>query len=679
MLKFVNGVSYFTIILLLVGFTLPAMGQINVTVNFNAATVLDTLSEKDFVQLRGEIRGVEGDNDPLPGNDTIRWGNTSTLIMDNIGGDYWTIDFQMNTGDTIMYKIWPGHDKDTGTHPGGGWEAGFENEIGVDTRWFIAGESDSTLPLQYYHAPVEGAAAVNQFWRPFESKEDSIAVHFRVNMAGEVELQGLDLMVIDTIGVRGDSTSSAGVLNWGRTQVVLNWETNSLDSSFYSATAYIPVEKAGTQQPYKFVYHKPDGGVTWESTPDRMLNYPAQDTTLQWKYFSDQRPTGKVPVSSIITWRASTEALEGIGLFDRGVGDEIEIRGPKGWDAPDALELNFNAILQEWVVQEPFETIVGTELAYKYFIGWDSSRVDTNSANYIPMLNIDQGWEEPGVGDFGFDRQFFNSVPANGIIPKDVSVTFNVDMTKAADPNHNTSEDLFTAGEDTVWIQYDGELTAWSQGYEIFGGRPIMLEDPDQDMVYSGTLNMTVNETFPAVWYAMGYIIAYSTADGSAITNGGGNEEGRRYLQYIHPTAIDPGEPWPITSWPDAFDFPVVEWTESDLFVEKPPPDLTTPTGIGDKNNIPWQYALEQNFPNPFNPTTTIRYQIAENSDVKISVYNIAGQLVQTVVNENQIPGKYTAVWDGKNSSGQNVASGIYFLKMKAGEFSKVRKMALIR
>jgi len=705
MSKSVKGVLYFAFIALFIaGFSLPVMGQINVTVNFNSSTVLDTLSETDFVQLRGEIVGVAGDNDPLPGNDTIRWGNTSTLIMDNVGGDYWTITFQMNPGDTIMYKIWPGHDKDTGTHPNGGWEGDFEVEIAaINTRWFIAGESDSTLPLQYYHPSTAGV--VNQFSRPFESKEDSIAVYFMVNMAGELQKQGFPVTELDTVAVRGDSTASAGVLHWSYSQVVLNWETNSRDSMFYSGVMYIPTEKAGTSQPYKFVYHR-NGAIGWESSADRFMTYPAQDTTLHWDYFSQIRPTTEEPVEATVIWRLSTEALESVGLFDRGVGDEIEIRGPKGWDANQAIELNFVPALQEWTVGEPFNTIPGTVFDYKYFIGWDSSRVDSESPNYVPMLNIDQGWEEPGVtgggnrtytygeeaqqfpeGDFGFARQFFNSVPPNGVIPHDIAVTFNVDMTNAANvaTNPDNPDDLFRSGTDTVMVQFDGELIAWTQGYEMWGepARVIELKDPDEDMVYSGTLNFTVSALHPAVWYQIGYVIVYSTdVKGTWVQNGGGGVDiGRRYLQYIIPTSIGekpPGSDFPATTWPTEYDLAVAPWTWRNLLVEDPP-DLTTPQAIGDKSNTVREFALHQNYPNPFNPTTTISYQIAKSSDVKISVYNIAGQLVHTIVNENQIPGKYTVVWDGKNGSGENVASGIYFLKMNAGEFSKVRKMTLIR
>jgi hypothetical protein len=89
--------------------------------------------------------------------------------------------------------------------------------------------------------------------------------------------------------------------------------------------------------------------------------------------------------------------------------------------------------------------------------------------------------------------------------------------------------------------------------------------------------------------------------------------------------------------------------------------------------------ALAQNYPNPFNPTTTISYSIADPSHVQLSVYNVRGQLVKTLVDEDQGPNVYRRIWDGRNSSGDSVASGIYFYRLIAGDFKATRKMVLIR
>lgn len=88
---------------------------------------------------------------------------------------------------------------------------------------------------------------------------------------------------------------------------------------------------------------------------------------------------------------------------------------------------------------------------------------------------------------------------------------------------------------------------------------------------------------------------------------------------------------------------------------------------------------LFQNYPNPFNPTTTIKYTMAGEGNVVLVVYNVTGQRVRTLVNESKPAGTYTAVWDGRNDGGRSVATGIYFYRLRAGSFSEVRKMILLR
>jgi hypothetical protein len=94
---------------------------------------------------------------------------------------------------------------------------------------------------------------------------------------------------------------------------------------------------------------------------------------------------------------------------------------------------------------------------------------------------------------------------------------------------------------------------------------------------------------------------------------------------------------------------------------------------------LPTVYGLSQNFPNPFNPTTTITYSIPKSSQVQLAIYNMAGQKVRTLVNTNQAASFYKVIWDGKNDFGQSVASGLYFYKLNAGNYNKVVKMNLIK
>jgi hypothetical protein len=90
--------------------------------------------------------------------------------------------------------------------------------------------------------------------------------------------------------------------------------------------------------------------------------------------------------------------------------------------------------------------------------------------------------------------------------------------------------------------------------------------------------------------------------------------------------------------------------------------------------------SLDQNYPNPFNPTTTIKYTLADRGQVSLRVYNVAGQLVRTLVNDVQTPDAVRPVtWNGLNDSGQPVASGVYFYKLVTNDFSLTKKLVLLK
>ncbi len=94
---------------------------------------------------------------------------------------------------------------------------------------------------------------------------------------------------------------------------------------------------------------------------------------------------------------------------------------------------------------------------------------------------------------------------------------------------------------------------------------------------------------------------------------------------------------------------------------------------------LPKEFSLGQNYPNPFNPTTTISYALPSNAYVKLMVYNVLGQKVKTLVDEEQAAGYKQVVWNGQNDRGEQVGSGIYFYRIQAGDFTKTAKMSLLK
>jgi hypothetical protein len=97
------------------------------------------------------------------------------------------------------------------------------------------------------------------------------------------------------------------------------------------------------------------------------------------------------------------------------------------------------------------------------------------------------------------------------------------------------------------------------------------------------------------------------------------------------------------------------------------------------KGNVPAKFSLSQNYPNPFNPMTTIEYSLPEQSQVTLEVFNILGQRVKTLVNAVEPIGRHRIVWDGKDAQGKDVASGIYFYRLEAGEFTDSKRMVILK
>ena len=97
------------------------------------------------------------------------------------------------------------------------------------------------------------------------------------------------------------------------------------------------------------------------------------------------------------------------------------------------------------------------------------------------------------------------------------------------------------------------------------------------------------------------------------------------------------------------------------------------------KQALPETFALGQNYPNPFNPNTTLKFDVARSGDVSIAVYNVLGQRVRELTNKYYETGKYSIQWDGKDNLGRSVSSGVYLYRIQTKEYTKTRKMLLLK
>ena len=93
----------------------------------------------------------------------------------------------------------------------------------------------------------------------------------------------------------------------------------------------------------------------------------------------------------------------------------------------------------------------------------------------------------------------------------------------------------------------------------------------------------------------------------------------------------------------------------------------------------PKSFSLQQNFPNPFNPSTTIRYDLPEKGYVRLDVVDMLGRVVATLVENEQRAGTYQAIWNGKSASGQPAPSGVYFYRLESGNYRSIKKMVMLK
>jgi len=163
--------------------------------------------------------------------------------------------------------------------------------------------------------------------------------------------------------------------------------------------------------------------------------------------------------------------------------------------------------------------------------------------------------------------------------------------------------------------------------------------------VIGGRIMSWDGSTWSRIGWLDSYISAFTVYDNQLVVGGGFTMAGEKRAFYI-------------VAWSEDFQTAV----ESDV-------DPILPTG----------FALHQNYPNPFNPTTVISYSLPVKANVTVSIYNILGQTVKTFAQGEQSAGTYSVTWDATDTYGKEVASGMYFYKVTAGEYTASKKMVLLK
>lgn len=144
-------------------------------------------------------------------------------------------------------------------------------------------------------------------------------------------------------------------------------------------------------------------------------------------------------------------------------------------------------------------------------------------------------------------------------------------------------------------------------------------------------------------------------------------------------TLIEPGERT-VLHLSGTGDFPGITLTSGLLATEKAEPIEIAPVGLSaTENSLPESFELGSNYPNPFNAGTVIPYTLARSTQVELAVYDVLGRRVRTLVDRFETPGRHQVAWDGTDAAGRELASGMYFYRLTAGDVTKSRQMVLLK
>jgi len=680
---------FWSVVLILLTTSLLSAQMVNVTFRVNSATVPDTMGPNSVFQIRG-------DTSPLT------WGGDTGGSLVNVGGDYWEVTLQFPANSTIQYKFFANA---AGDPNGNGWESNVNTPSG--NRELTIANQDTVLPLQYFNK-VTGN---DQFFTPYVPT-DSFDVYFRLNMQAYVPFDPNT----QTIAVKGGTwPHSWGDLTWNADSAlgVLSKETPCDNPGqfvypvehFYSGRLRIPKDSVtvGQSIEYKFVIvdkTNPANLIEWESIGNRSFVVPPDkaDTTLYWSWWNDipyVPPSGQDTVN--VLFRADlTPAINENGFQ---VGDTLLVKYGYNGTAifeTDTLIREFGPGNYYKAEVEAKNVIPGQDLQYQYYlykngnefreIFYDFGDPNVSSQEkrkiYIPdpypTLVESQDTVRNDMTALHRVPRFQNTQP----ISQPVLVTYTCDLRP---PYYQVllEGDTIQNIQGSNWWIYPGQqdsIFAW--GVYINGpgnGTPGWQGwNPNDLAPYKMFDDGTHGDLTPGdSIYAYQHLFSPDSGDivGQEFKfgiGGGDNEAGTGGFGLNHIENIDDSQPqYTIHS-----DFGSINpnfywrWDFNNHVV-----------GIEDPQDVTVVQSprLETNYPNPFNPVTTISFVLPRQMDVDLVIYDVLGRKVRTLLSGKQQAGGHKVLWNGTNDRGQVVGSGIYFYRLKTENYDKTMRMLLVK
>ncbi|MCX6829840.1 MAG: FG-GAP-like repeat-containing protein [candidate division Zixibacteria bacterium] len=269
----------------------------------------------------------------------------------------------------------------------------------------------------------------------------------------------------------------------------------------------------------------------------------------------------------------------------------------------------------------------------------------------------------------GYDQKTFLNDGNGSFIPgSSLPASYHCLAVAAADLDDDADNDLIYVGSDSrffVFINEGSGTFADSVVYEmslspfnIFVGDFDLDGDPDLALSMNGDGNIAVYYNDGNGVFGDPRFYRFGNADINGFAGADLDKDGDTELIAVSQT--------------DVTDSMKIFWNRRDL--------IPTDIDYEDRPSLkPTRFALFQNFPNPFNPVTTIEYTVPVRAEVAITIYNILGQTVRSLTDGPKAPGTYRINWDGRDSGGHQVSTGIYFYQIKAGDFTASKRMILLK
>ncbi len=618
--------KFFTLVtlLLIVGWATMVAQTKNVTFKVN----MKVQAKKGFFNPATEVVTIPGGFN--------NWLNEPPANTEKVMLDSSAVDPVRDSIYTKVIALTPLQSYEYKYNIGLGWN-GKDELGGQPNRSIIGPTTDSTLaPVWFNNEAMPSGAPAN--------------VTFEVDM--RLPAKGIPNFSSRKVYVAGSFS------NWGSGAILM---TDANNDSVYNVTT--PINSAQLIQ-YKFL-HSPDSASngSWETIDNRKSWIVDGNQTIS-KWWNDQNPNVTLADGNIF-FNVDMSVLDELGVFNPGV-DSVQVRGSfNDWNAshPEKSLLNQDPLNpNSWYLNVPFvQNVVGDTLWYKYFIKNPSGGFQyANTGWEVPIVKTSNGDRNrpvkfEGSGSQVIPTAFFDGIHTDWVIPTGTTVqaTFSVDMTPATTGGTHP----FVPTTDTVyWIPVH-PLFYSVHGLTWNGARFLKLTDPNSDMIYTGT--MTLNgPSFNGFLYQYGYggssgLIQEEGSQGQARVRFVGQSGGARHFD----------SPW---------NMPQDVWTNGEKPEEEKPQGWTDIKEIN--GGLLKSFSLEQNYPNPFNPATIIRFTIPDAGLVSLSVYNLLGEKVGEVLNQEMNSGSFEVSFNASNLS-----SGVYFYTIKTGNYTASKKMMLMK